>query len=211
MGSISADDLFTALDTKQRNLLSVQDITNFLETIGRSEVKQVAFDVLKKLGNDYELDSDEFNGWLCMSVDLRYINPMLEGLLDGVKDEDEDSATATGPPCQKAIDSNRGLQKLVWDTFLETGSYGPDLFKLVDLNRDGKISVPEIAFFIESIQAKGVDSGHFARLKAKGEDHELREKEFMAWLTLVTGVIHEGGEVGGGPVEDAGGEHSTPR
>ena len=209
VGSIAADDLFAALDTNQKNSLSVKDIHNFLETVGRSDVKEVAFDVLKKLGDEYELNSEEFNRWLCMSVDLRYINPALEGILDGVKDEDEDDTAEA--PCQKAIDSRHGLQQLVWDTFLETGAHGPDLFKLVDLNRDGKLSVSEIVLFVDSVQAKGVDIAPFARLKARGEDHELGEKDFMAWLTLATGVIHEGGEVGGGPVEDAGGEHSTTR
>mmetsp|Transcript_27585 Transcript_27585/g.55695 ORF Transcript_27585/g.55695 Transcript_27585/m.55695 type:complete len:340 (-) Transcript_27585:423-1442(-) len=209
VGSISADDLFAALDTNKKDLLSVQDIHNFLEIVGRSDVKEVAFDVLKRLGDEYELDSDEFNRWLCMSVDLRYINPALEGILDGVKDEDEDNTAKA--PCQKAIDSRHGLQQLVWDTFLETGAHGPDLFSLVDLNRDGKLSVSEIVLFVDSVQAKRVDIAQLAKLKARGEDHELGEKDFMAWLTLATGVIHEGGEVGGGPVEDAGGEHSTTR
>ena len=78
---------------------------------------------------------------------------------------------------------------------------------MIDLNRNNRISVDEISYFIDSVGAKGVDSTAFARLKARGEDHELSSKEFMAWLTSATGIDHAGGDIGVGPVEDAGGEH----
>jgi len=216
LGSISADSVFQSLDLNKSGTITIEEINYFMESVHKAGVSEEAFDLLQKLGKDHALDVDEFERWLCMGTELRRVNPALEGILDNLDDssssdssDDEEEASATSAP--KMVDARRGLQQLVWETFLSTGEHGPDLFKMMDLNRNGRISVDEITYFMESVGAKGVDAAKFERLKALGEDHELNTKEFLAWLTSATGIDAAGGDIGGGPVEDAGGEHSPVR
>ena len=216
LGSISADSVFQSLDLNKSGTITIEEINYFMESVHKAGVSEEAFGLLQKLGEDHALDVDEFERWLCMGTELRRVNPALEGILDNLDDssssdssDDEEEASATSAP--KMVDARRGLQQLVWETFLSTGEHGPDLFKMMDLNRNGRISVDEITYFMESVGAKGVDAAKFERLKALGEDHELNTKEFLAWLTSATGIDAAGGDIGGGPVEDAGGEHSPVR
>ena len=101
---------------------------------------------------------------------------------------------------------------MVWDIFLTTGTHAPDLFKMIDLNRSSNISVEEISYFIDSIGGKGVSYGKLAELKARGEDHELDEEEFYAWLSDATGVNlnEEGEEEFGLGSDSADGRGCTP-
>ena len=217
LGSISADSVFRSLDLNKSGTITIEEINYFMESVHKAGVSEESFNLLQKLGEDHAIDVDEFERWLCMGTELRRVNPALEGILDNLDDssssdssDDEEGASATSAP--KMVDARRGLQQLVWETFLSTGEHGPDLFKMIDLNRNGRISVDEITYFMESsVGAKGVDAAKFERLKALGEDHELNTKEFLAWLTSATGIDAAGGDIGGGPVEDAGGEHSPVR
>jgi len=217
LGSISADSVFRSLDLNKSGIINVEEINYFMESVHKAGVSEEAFDLLQKLGEDHALDAEEFERWLCMGTELRRVNPALEGILDNLDDssssdssDDEEDSTATSAP-SKMVDARRGLQQLVWETFLSTGEHGTDLFKMMDLNRNGRISVDEITYFIDSIGAEGVDVAKFDKLKALGEDHELNNKEFISWLTSATGIDPAGGDIGGGPVEDAGGEHSPVR
>ena len=217
LGSISSESVFQSLDLNKSGTINVEEINHFMESVDKANVSDEALSLLQKLGEDHPLDAEEFERWLCMGTELRRVNPALEGILDNLddssssdsSDDEEGSSSATGG--DKIVDARRGLQVLVWDAFLSTGEHGPDLFKMIDLNRNNRISVDEISYFIDSVGAKGVDAAAFARLKARGEDHELNSKEFMAWLTSATGIDHAGDDIGGGPVEDAGGEHSPIR
>ena len=217
LGSISSESVFQSLDLNKSGTINVEEINYFMESVDKANVSDEALSLLQKLGEDHPLDAEEFERWLCMGTELRRVNLALEGILDNLddssssdsSDDEEGSSSATGG--DKIVDARRGLQVLVWDAFLSTGEHGPDLFKMIDLNRNNRISVDEISYFIDSVGAKGVDAAAFARLKARGEDHELNSKEFMAWLTSATGIDHAGGDIGGGPVEDAGGEHSPIR
>lgn len=217
LGSISAESVFQSLDLNKSGTISVDEVNYFMESVHRAGVSDEAFSLLQKLGENHPLDVEEFERWLCMGTELRRVNPALEGILDNLDDSsssdssDDEEESSSAPGDTKMVDARQGLQRLVWDTFLSTGEHGSDLFKMIDLNRNNRISVDEISFFIESVGSKGVDAAAFARLKARGEDHELSSKEFMAWLTSATGIDHAGGDIGGGPLEDAGGEHSPIR
>lgn len=194
------------------------------------------FDLLQQLGSDHQLDRKEFEQWLRVATDVNSDGAELTKHESSSSDLPNNESTVTSAPKKKVVDVRHGLQVVVWDYFLSTGTHASDLFKMIDLNRSNKvnfvvgllqwnvisallgvpilssrllrvcdprraclhlvkISVEEIAYFIDSIGGKGVDPSKLDGLKALGEDHELGEEEFYEWLSDATGVeLNEDGE-----------------
>jgi len=226
-GSLSPDELFAEIDLNRSRTITVEEINYFLESVAKKGVDEKKFDLLQRLGSDHELDKGEFRRWLAVATDVKNDG---EGFV--IRQEDEDSSSSSSSSDsdgdsesssstsnssqpktpKKVVDARRGIQVMVWDTFLSTGNGAGDLFKMIDLNRSTSISVGEIHYFVRSIGARGVSQGKLNELMAKGEDHELDEEEFYEWLGDATGVeLTEEGECDRGIVSGRGdAEGCTP-
>lgn len=202
-GSIDESALFFEIDLNRSRTITVEEIEYFLDSVNREGVAPGKFELLQQLGQDHVLDKDEFHRWLVMATDVAN-----DGSGFAMKEEDSssssssdsedeatDAASNEAKPKRKVVDVRHSLQSMVWDVFLSKGTCAPDLFKMIDLNRSGKISVSEISYFVESIGNRGVSHGALMKLRELGDDHELDEGEFYEWLGDATGVpLGEDGE-----------------
>lgn len=188
----NSDDLFAELDLNFSGTISVQEINYFLDSVEQKGVSSRAFATLQRLGEDHKLDAKEFKQWLNMATSgsgtppppQKQVQPELEEAKEGV----------TAPEKTSVDDVRHGLQNLVWKDYLSFGHHesGCDLFHMIDLDKNGNISVSEIKYFIESVGRKGVKEKEFDELLQMGDDHELDEEEFLEWLVSAADVEEHG-------------------
>mmetsp|Transcript_3955 Transcript_3955/g.8410 ORF Transcript_3955/g.8410 Transcript_3955/m.8410 type:complete len:263 (-) Transcript_3955:309-1097(-) len=176
-----AEDLFAELDLNYSNTISVLEINYFLESVSKKGVSEDAFQTLQKLGEDHELDLLEFKQWLGMATDVAQVE-VSQPEPPVSKPKEEESPPNEPQPKKKLVDARHGLQKLVWDHYISTGKNGDDLFLMIDLNKNGKISPLEVSYFLESVGKQGVKEEAFTDLVAMGDDHDFTKDEFVDWL-----------------------------
>lgn len=166
-----ASALFDDLDLNCNGRISIKEINYFLESVNKEGVvREDAFQMLLDLGQDHELEEIEFRQWLSMAMEQRII-----ATDDSNKDDLHD--VNVGKPS--------AIQNRAWDAYLsgENLSQNADnLFRTIDLDHSGYISVDEINFFLNSVGRRAIDEDEAKELMELGGDHELTESEFAIWL-----------------------------
>ena len=186
-----ASELFDDLDLNYNGKISVKEIEYFIKSVNREGVRDEAFDLLMKLGqqdNQKELNETEFRQWLAMAVEF---------------DESAEKSTAKaqlkrGEQAVVAVNQSVGdngavsaVQVAIWDTYLSGENpiqSSIDLYRTIDLDHNGTISVEEITTFLNSINSRSIDPDEVEELMQAGSDHELTEGEFSIWLAGAVNV-----------------------
>ena len=185
-----ASELFDDLDLNYNGKISVKEIEYFIKSVNREGVRDEAFDLLMKLGqqdNQKELNETEFRQWLAMAVEF--------------DESAEKAATAQPKRGEQAVvaasQSAHGngavsaVQAAIWDTYLSGANpiqSSADLYRTIDLDHNGTISVEEITTFLDSINCRSIDPDEVEELMQAGSDHEVTEGEFSIWLAGAVNV-----------------------
>jgi Ca2+-binding EF-hand superfamily protein len=183
-----AHEIFRAIDLSSNGKISALELQLFVEESGVEGVSPQGLDLLKSLVEEnedgehhHELDEQEFIQWLNIATDFSSVP---------VKDE---------PPASRvtASEAHEGVLKLrakrkcklmntVWDKYLSgSGEMSvEDVFKVIDLNRNMKISVLELLLFFQSVEFKGVKNAQAIQELEKQDnmDAEMDFDEFQAWI-----------------------------
>ena len=184
----SAADVFRAIDVNRNLNVSVDELSAFLETVNSKGLNnETTTSFLKELGEDHELDEEEFRQFLNLATNVGSSIPA----------STEKSPASTAAPADSAhgnvstIRSRRAtkLQKIAWNRYIETGEGSENVFRTIDVNRNLKISAQEIHDFLAGLDGKGGDSsvglksGAIEALTNMAENHELTGEEFKEWLS----------------------------
>ena len=185
----SASDVFRAIDVNRSLTVSVDELSAFLDTVNSKGLicDDTATSFLKELGEDHELDEEEFRQFLNLAT-----NPGGSGgtgsigRISASTADSADSAYAN----VSTLRSRRAtkLQRIAWNRYLETGEGSEDFFCTIDVNRNLKISAQEIHDFLVGLDeaaggSSGSKNGAIEALTNMAEDHELTGEEFKEWLS----------------------------
>ena len=186
----SAADVFRAIDVNRNLNVSVDELSAFLETVNSKGLNnETTTSFLKELGEDHELDEEEFRQFLNLAT-----NPGSSIPASTEKPPSPASTAASADSAHTNVSALRSrratkLQKIAWNRYIETGEGSENVFRTIDVNRNLKISAQEIHDFLAGLDGKGGDSsvglksGAIEALTNMAEDHELTGEEFKDWLS----------------------------
>ena len=80
------------------------------------------------------------------------------------------------------------LQQECWDGYVATGRGCQTLFQLIDTDSSGTITWSELRFFLENIRQSDINEDARKVMIEATHDHEIRFREFQAWLIKATKV-----------------------
>lgn len=194
--AVSAADVFRAIDVNRSLTVSVDELSAFLDTVNSKGLicDDTVTSFLKELGEDHELDEEEFRQFLNVAT-----NPGGSGGNGngngsaGSMGRDSASTADSADSAYANVSTLRSrratkLQRIAWNRYLETGEGGEDVFRTIDVNRNLKISAQEIHDFLVGLNeaaggSSGLKSGAIEALSNMAEDHELTGEEFKEWLS----------------------------
>ena len=184
----SAADVFRAIDVNRNLNVSVDELSAFLETVNSKGLNnETTTSFLKELGEDHELDEEEFRQFLNLATKPGSSSPASTEKPQSSAASPADSAHGN----VSTIRSRRAtkLQRIAWNRYIETGEGSENVFRTIDVNRNLKISAQEIHDFLAGLDGKGGDSsvglksGAIEALTNMAENHELTGEEFKDWLS----------------------------